>query len=181
MKFYFIVKVLFVLKIFKFLSWLFGHLDNHFHNILRLFDVLPNFLFTTSETMRNYYLPTGYTLEFYLELPNSLAASHRTKMKSKIMQKMRQGDEPQTPPPPSETSPRPTPKKAPRKATARPHHTPIALKSAHNKNKLHENLDYWSRVTLSPDPLKKGLGIVSPPHFVYDFSTKMFLMLYSIN
>ena len=30
--------------------------DNHFHNILRLFDVLPNFPFTTSETMRDYYL-----------------------------------------------------------------------------------------------------------------------------
>ena len=29
---------------------------NHFHNILRLFDVLTNFPFTTSETMRNYYL-----------------------------------------------------------------------------------------------------------------------------
>ena len=29
---------------------------NCFHNILRLFDVLPNFLFTTSETMRYYYL-----------------------------------------------------------------------------------------------------------------------------
>ena len=27
---------------------------NHLHNILRLFDVLPNFPFTTSETMRNY-------------------------------------------------------------------------------------------------------------------------------
>ena len=26
----------------------------------------------------------------------------------------------------------------------------------------------------------KGLGIGSPAHFVYDFSTKMFLMLYSI-
>ena len=26
----------------------------------------------------------------------------------------------------------------------------------------------------------KGLGIVSPAHFVYDFSRKMFLMLYSI-
>ena len=25
--------------------------------------------------------------------------------------------------------------------------------------------------------LEKGLGIVSPPHFVYDFSSKMFLML----
>ena len=29
---------------------------NHFHNILRLFDVLPNCPFTTSETMDNYYL-----------------------------------------------------------------------------------------------------------------------------
>ena len=28
---------------------------NHFHNILRLFDVLPNFPFTTSEIMRDYY------------------------------------------------------------------------------------------------------------------------------
>ena len=28
--------------------------------------------------------------------------------------------------------------------------------------------------------LKKGLGIVSPPHFVYDFSRKMFLKLYSL-
>ena len=31
------------------------------------------------------------------------------------------------------------------------------------------------------DILDKGLGIVSPAHFVYDFSTKIFLMLYSIN
>ena len=29
---------------------------NHFHNILRLLDVLPNFPFTTSETMDDYYL-----------------------------------------------------------------------------------------------------------------------------
>ena len=29
--------------------------------------------------------------------------------------------------------------------------------------------------------LEKGLGIVSPPHFVFDFSRKMFLKLYSIN
>ena len=33
---------------------------NHFHKILRLFDVLPNFSFTTSETMQNYYLYTWY-------------------------------------------------------------------------------------------------------------------------
>ena len=31
------------------------------------------------------------------------------------------------------------------------------------------------------DFLEKGLGIVSPPHFVYDFSTKMLLVLDSIN
>ena len=34
---------------------------------------------------------------------------------------------------------------------------------------------------LNFDCLDKGLGIVSAAHFVYDFSTKMFLMLYSIN
>ena len=31
------------------------------------------------------------------------------------------------------------------------------------------------------DFLDKGLGLVSPAHFVYDFSTKIFPMLYSIN
>ena len=34
---------------------------------------------------------------------------------------------------------------------------------------------------LNFDFLGKGLGIVSQVHFVYDFSTKIFLMLYSIN
>ena len=29
--------------------------------------------------------------------------------------------------------------------------------------------------------LEKGLGMVFSPHFVYDFSRKIFLMLYSIN
>ena len=29
---------------------------NHFHNILRLFDVLPNLTYTTSKTMGDYYL-----------------------------------------------------------------------------------------------------------------------------
>ena len=33
---------------------------NQLHNILRLFDVLPNFPFTTSETMHDYYLKTWY-------------------------------------------------------------------------------------------------------------------------
>ena len=31
-------------------------LHNHFHNILRLFDVLSNFPYTPSETMLDYYL-----------------------------------------------------------------------------------------------------------------------------
>ena len=34
---------------------------------------------------------------------------------------------------------------------------------------------------LNFDILDKGLGIVSPAHVVYDSSTKVFLMLYSIN
>ena len=34
---------------------------------------------------------------------------------------------------------------------------------------------------LNFDFFKKGLGIVSPPHFVYDFSRKTVDMLYSIN
>ena len=34
---------------------------------------------------------------------------------------------------------------------------------------------------LNFDFLDKGLGKASPAHFVYDFSTKIFLMLYSIN
>ena len=33
---------------------------NQFHDILRLFDVFPNFPFTTSETMRDYHLYTWY-------------------------------------------------------------------------------------------------------------------------
>ena len=33
---------------------------NHFHNILRVFDVSSNFLFITSEVMRDYYLETRY-------------------------------------------------------------------------------------------------------------------------
>ena len=33
---------------------------NHFHNISRFLDVLPNFSFTTKETMHDYYLKAGY-------------------------------------------------------------------------------------------------------------------------
>ena len=57
----------------------------------------------------------------------------------------------------------------------------ITLKLAYSRNKLFKNLHYWSRDIINFDFLDKGLGIVSPAHFVYDFPTKMFLMLYSIN
>ena len=46
---------------------------------------------------------------------------------------------------------------------------------------LYKTLDYWSRDMLNFHFLEKGLGIVSPPHFVHDFSRRMFLMLYSLN
>ena len=42
-------------------------------------------------------------------------------------------------------------------------------------------LHYQSREMLKFDFLDKDLGIVLLPHLVYDFSTKMFPMLYSTN
>ena len=36
------------------------HYYSHFHNTFRFFDVLTNFPFTTSKTMRDYYLKTWY-------------------------------------------------------------------------------------------------------------------------
>ena len=50
-----------------------------------------------------------------------------------------------------------------------------------NKIKLYKTLNYWSRDMLNFNFPEKGLGLVSPPHFVYDFSRKMFLKLYSLN
>ena len=57
----------------------------------------------------------------------------------------------------------------------------IALNLAYNKNKLNKTLDYCSRDMLLFNFIEKGLGIVFPPHFEYDFSRKMFLMFYFIN
>ena len=45
---------------------------NQFHNILTLFNVLPNFSFTTSETMASITYKHGI-YEFAHELPNSNA------------------------------------------------------------------------------------------------------------
>ena len=52
----------------------------------------------------------------------------------------------------------------------------IVLNLTYDKSKLPKTLHYWSR-----DFSEKGLGIVSPPHFVYDLSRKQFLILYSIH
>ena len=61
------------------------------------------------------------------------------------------------------------------------HYILITLKLAYNRNKLLKTLYYWSRYMLNFDFLDKGLGIVPPAPFVYDFSRKVFLILYSIN
>ena len=57
----------------------------------------------------------------------------------------------------------------------------ISLNLGYNKNKLHQTLGYGSRDIFNFDFPDKALGLVYPPHFVYDFSRIMFLMLYSIN
>ena len=56
----------------------------------------------------------------------------------------------------------------------------IAFNLVYNKNKLYKIEDYRARDMLSFCISEKGQGIVSPPHFVYDFSKKTFLILYSI-
>ena len=57
-----------------------------------------------------------------------------------------------------------------------PHNLP------YNKNKLYKILDYWSSDMLNFHFSEWSLGLVSLPHFSYDFSKKkMFLMLHSIN
>ena len=60
------------------------------------------------------------------------------------------------------------------------HYISTALRLAYNKNKRFRTVHYWSRDILNFDFLDKCLGIVSPPHFVCDFSTNVY-MLYSIN
>ena len=57
----------------------------------------------------------------------------------------------------------------------------IALNLAYNKNKLSKTLLYWSRENLNFNFSEKGLALVFPSHFVYDFSRKMFLKLFSLN
>ena len=49
------------------------------------------------------------------------------------------------------------------------------------KQNTYKTLECWSRDMLNFDFLENGPEIVSLPHFVYDFSRRFFLMLYSIN
>ena len=44
-----------------------------------------------------------------------------------------------------------------------------------------KTFDYWSEDMLKFNFSEKSLELVSPSHFVHDISTKMFLMLHSIN
>ena len=46
------------------------------------------------------------------------------------------------------------------------------------KNKLYNISNCWSRDILNFDYFGKGFGLVSPPHFEYDFSRKMFVVFY---
>ena len=59
--------------------------------------------------------------------------------------------------------------------------TSIVLNLGTAKKKLSNALDYWSKDMLNFNFPEKSLGLVFPPHFVYNFLRIMFLMLYSIN
>ena len=48
----------------------------------------------------------------------------------------------------------------------------------YNKNKLYKTLDYRFRDMLNFYFSEKALGLVSPPHFAYDFSRKLFHMFH---
>ena len=48
----------------------------------------------------------------------------------------------------------------------------IDLNLEHDQNKLCKTLDYWSRDMFNFEFLETGLGIVTAPHSVYDFSRK---------
>ena len=50
----------------------------------------------------------------------------------------------------------------------------MALNLSYNKSKLYKTLDYWSRDMFNFNFLEKGMGLVSLPHFVHDFSKKWF-------
>ena len=50
-----------------------------------------------------------------------------------------------------------------------------------NKNKFYNISDCFFRDTLNFHSFIKSLGLASPPHFVYDFSRKIFFISHFIN
>ena len=63
-----------------------------------------------------------------------------------------------------------------KRSTALFQYISIALNLAYNKNKLYKTLDYWSRDMLNFNFSEKGLGLVSPSHFVYDCCAKNWIL-----
>ena len=53
----------------------------------------------------------------------------------------------------------------------------IAFNLVYNESKLYNTLDYWSRDMSNFNFSEKDLELVSPPHFIYYFSRKTFLVL----
>ena len=60
-------------------------------------------------------------------------------------------------------------------------YTSKTVKLVCNESNLYKILEYWFRDILNFECSEKGLRLVSPPHFVYDFSRKIFLMFYVTN
>ena len=66
-------------------------------------------------------------------------------------------------------------------STAYFQYTSKTVKLACNESNLYKILEYSFRDMLNFECSEKGLRLVSPPHFVYDFSRKIFLMFYVTN
>ena len=66
-------------------------------------------------------------------------------------------------------------------STAYFQYTSKTVKLVCNESNLYKILEYWFRDILNFECSEKGLRLVSPPHFVYDFSRKIFLMFYVTN
>ena len=54
----------------------------------------------------------------------------------------------------------------------------VAFNLGYNKNKLNKTLDYWFRDMINFNFPGKNLGLVPPPHFVYDFLWKTSLVIF---
>ena len=177
--YYFILKALFVLEIFKFLSRRFGQVGKmaKIRNVrltskfmtsqLGLQTIAIHILPNISQSKGNQAMKFGQLIEY----------NKRNIFLQKLCKKWCQ-----------ETSSRPLSifKKSltwgeSKWPAVKFQYISIAVNLSYNKNKLYKILDYWSRDMPNFGFSEKGLGLLSPPHFVHDFSRKMFLMLHSIN